>query len=67
MQNTRGVNAIITQSGKVVDRPSPSTSQRIRVNDEVVDIDKVEPSILLPFPQALKSSKSSLDHGEIID
>ena len=26
-QNTRGVNAITTRSGKVVDRPSPSTSQ----------------------------------------
>ena len=66
-QNTRGVNAITTRSGKVVDRPSPSTSQPIRVNNEGVEIDEGEPSIPLPFPQALKNSKSSLDHGEIID
>ncbi|KAL5564894.1 hypothetical protein UlMin_028058 [Ulmus minor] len=66
-QNTRGANAITTQSGKVVDRPSPSTSQLTRVNNEGVEIDEGEPSIPLPFPQALKNSKSSLDHCEIID
>ena len=66
-QNTRGVNAITTRSEKVVDRPSPSTSQPIRVNDEGVEIDEVEPSIPLPFLQALKSYKSYLDHVEIID
>ena len=49
-QNTRGVNAITTRSGKVVDRPSPSTSQPIRVNDVRVEIDEGELSILLPFP-----------------
>ncbi|KAL5554757.1 hypothetical protein UlMin_042158 [Ulmus minor] len=66
-QNTRGANAITTRSRKVVDRPSPSTSQLTRVNNEGVEIDEGEPSIPLPFPQALKNSKSSLDHGEIID
>ena len=35
-QNTRGANAITTRSGKVVDRPSPSTSQLTRVNNEGV-------------------------------
>ena len=66
-QNTRGVNSITTWSGKVVDVSSPSTSQPVRFNDEGIDRDEVEPIILLPFPQALKVSKFSLDHGEIID
>ena len=65
-QNTKGVNAITTRSGKVVDRPSPSTSQLTRVNNEEVEIDEGEPSISLPFPHALKNSKSILDQGEVI-
>ena len=66
-QNTKGVNAITTRSGKVADGPSPSTSHPIRSNDDEVGRDEVEPIIPAPFPQALKSPKSSIDHSEIIE
>ena len=49
-QNTKGVNAITTRSGKVVDRPSPSTNQIIRIDDEEGDIEEVEPLFPVPFP-----------------
>ena len=61
------MNAISTQRGKVVDVPSPSTSQPIRIDDEGIENDEVETTILVPFPHVIKSPKSSKDHGEIID
>ena len=66
-QNTKGVNTITTQSGNVIDRLSPSTNQPIRIDDEEGDKEEVEPPLLVPFPHALKTPKSSIDHGEIID
>ena len=61
------MNAITTQSGKIVDEPNLSMSQPIRIDDEGVENDELEPTIPVPFPHVLKSPKPSKDHGEIID
>ncbi|KAL5573652.1 hypothetical protein UlMin_023249 [Ulmus minor] len=66
-QNTKGMNAITTRSGKVVDRPSPSTNQTIRIDDEEGDREEVEPPLPVHFPHVLNTPKPSKDHSEIIE
>ena len=36
-------------------------------NDEKIGRDEIEPFIPVPFPQAFKNTKSSIDHSEIIE
>ncbi|KAL5555822.1 hypothetical protein UlMin_038058 [Ulmus minor] len=66
-QNTKGVNAITTRSGKVVDRPSSSTNQTISIDDEGGDREEVEPHLPVPFPHVLNTPKPSKNHSEIIE
>ncbi|KAL5542236.1 hypothetical protein UlMin_009946 [Ulmus minor] len=66
-KNTKGVNAITTRSSKVVDRPSSSTNQTIRIDDEGGDRKEVEPPLPVPFHHVLNTPKPSKDHSEIIE
>ena len=66
-QNNKGVNSITIQSVKVVDKPSPSTNQTIRIDDDEGDKEEVEPPLSVPFPHLLKAPETSIDHGEIIN
>ncbi|KAL5565351.1 hypothetical protein UlMin_028515 [Ulmus minor] len=65
--NTKGVNAVTTRSGKLVNRPSTSTNQTIRIDDEEGDREEVEPLLLVYFPHVLNTPKPSKDHSEIIE
>ncbi|KAL5827957.1 hypothetical protein ACOSQ3_019799 [Xanthoceras sorbifolium] len=70
-ENVKGVNAVTTRSGKVLDQPTlpspPVNKSSTNTDDALLEEKKKKPPVQVPFPQALQTRKLPGNHGEILE
>ena len=73
LQNIKGVNAITTRSGKILEgpdlpkRPNNTTTTSSTTENALPQVTEKKPPVQVPFPQALKRGKLPENQSEILE